>query len=83
MKKQKIKIKIELSALYIEILSRMHEVSAHTEFPCTLTMTNYLSALFNTLNSILSVTNLSTRKVHRNSKTSCIQVVLIASSLQS
>jgi hypothetical protein len=37
----------------------MHEIFAHTEFLCTLTMTNYLSALFSTLNSILSVTNLS------------------------
>jgi hypothetical protein len=37
----------------------MHGVSAHTGFPRTLTMTSYLSALFSTLNPILSVTNLS------------------------
>jgi len=37
----------------------MHGVSAHTGFPRTLTMTNYLSALSSTLNPILSVINLS------------------------
>ncbi len=36
----------------------MHGVFAHTEFPRTLTMTNYLSVLFSTLSSILPVTNL-------------------------
>jgi len=37
----------------------MHGFSAHTGFPRTLTMTNYLSALFSTLSPILPVTNLS------------------------
>jgi hypothetical protein len=37
----------------------MHGVSAHTGFPRKLTMTNYLSTLFGTLNPILTVTNLS------------------------
>ena len=37
----------------------MHGVSAHTGFPRTLTVTNYISAVLSTLNPILSVTNLS------------------------
>jgi len=40
----------------------MHGVSAHTGFPRTLTITNYISAIFSTLNPILSVTNLSRLK---------------------
>jgi len=41
------------------IFTHMHEIFAHTEFSRTLTMTNYLSVLFSTLSSILSVANLS------------------------
>jgi len=37
----------------------MHGVSAHTGFPRTLTKTIYISAIFSTLNPILSVANLS------------------------
>ncbi len=37
----------------------MHGVSAHTGFPRTLTKTIYISAIFGTLNPILSVVNLS------------------------
>ncbi len=42
--------------------TRMHGFSAHTGFPRTLTMTNYLSALLSKLNPILSVANLSRLK---------------------
>ncbi len=51
--------------------TRMHGVSAHTGFPRTLTITNYISAVFSTLNPILSVTNLSRLEC---AETSCIRV---------
>ena len=40
-------------------LTRMHGVPAQTGFPRTLTKTIYISAIFSTLNPILSVANLS------------------------
>jgi hypothetical protein len=54
-----------------EFYTRMHGVSAHTGFPRTLTTTSYLSALFSTLNPILSVTNLSRLEC---AETPCIRV---------
>ena len=55
------------------IFTCMHEIFAHTEFSRTLTITNYLSVLFSTLSSILSVTNLSRLEC---AKTSCIWVLI-------
>ncbi len=49
----------------------MHGVSAHTGFPRTLTKTIYISAIFSTLNPILSVANLSRLEC---AETPCIRV---------
>ena len=56
--------------------TRMHGVSAHTGFPRTLTMTNYLSVLFSTLSPILPVTNLSRLEC---AETPCIRVLVYGS----
>ena len=56
--------------------TRMHEISAHTEFSRTLTMTNYLSVLFSTLSPILPVTNLSRLEC---AETPCIRVLIYGS----
>ncbi len=66
----------QISANVLNQLShtRMHGVSAHTGFPRTLTITNYTSAIFSTLNPILSVINLSRLEC---AETPCIRVPYI------
>jgi len=44
---------------YRNCTTRMHGVPAQTGFPRTLTKTIYISAIFSTLNPILSIANLS------------------------